>query len=43
MLAVPYGLLGVFGFMIWRGMKKNERFRLTDRDSAADDDTHLPR
>jgi hypothetical protein len=27
MLAVPYGLLGVFGFLIYRGMKKNEEHR----------------
>jgi hypothetical protein len=27
MLTVPYLLLGVFGFLIYRGMKKNEEFR----------------
>jgi hypothetical protein len=27
MLAVPYTLLGVFGFLIYRGMRKNEAFR----------------
>jgi hypothetical protein len=28
MLVVPYALLGVFGFMIYRGMRKNETYRV---------------
>ncbi len=27
MLVVTYGLLGGFGFFIYRGMKKNEAYR----------------
>ena len=27
MLTVPYLLFGVFGFLIYRGMKKNEQYR----------------
>ncbi len=27
MLAVPYSMLGIVGFMIYRGVKKNEAFR----------------
>jgi hypothetical protein len=27
MVGVPYLTLGVFGFLIYRGLKKNERFR----------------
>ena len=27
MLAVPYALLGLFGFLIYRGMRQNEELR----------------
>lgn len=27
MLAVPYTLLGVFGFLVYRGLKKNEAYK----------------
>ncbi len=27
MLIVPYTLLGMFGYLIYRGMRKNEKFR----------------
>jgi hypothetical protein len=35
MLGVPYTALFVVGFMIYRGMKKNDAFR----DDAADSDS----
>jgi hypothetical protein len=38
MLAVPYGLLGVFGFLIYRGMRKNEKFRDAQRQSFVTDE-----
>jgi hypothetical protein len=27
MVSVPYVVLGVFGFLIYRGVKRNEEFR----------------
>lgn len=30
MVGVPYLTFGIFGFLIYRGVKKNERFRKDD-------------
>jgi hypothetical protein len=35
MVGVPYVVLGVVGFCVYRGVKKNEQFRLT-RDMKDD-------
>ena len=38
MLAIPYSALGVVGFMIYRGMKKNDEYRqgLDDKNLSSD-------
>lgn len=42
MLTVPYTLLGVFGFLIYRGIKKNEAYRNALHPQPANSDAELP-
>jgi hypothetical protein len=36
MLAVPYASVGIVGFMIYRGVKKNEEFRRRSEEMPPD-------
>jgi hypothetical protein len=40
MVSVPYVALGTIGFMIYRGYRKNERFKLLMQAGEADGGSH---